>query len=85
VLVPSLSAFVKIVAVSALVGLVALQIAGIRVSSRFQEATTAVKFFRVLAVVVAALLLAPAAAAKAAAVVSPASLVGVVVALQSGS
>src|SRR6266850_4321788 len=89
VLVPSLEGFVKIVAVIALVGLVALQAAGIRVSSRFQEATTAVKFVAFLAVVVAALVLAPAlssAAASSSTGPGPApvpSLVGVVVALQA--
>src|SRR5216117_2380746 len=43
VLAPSLAGFIKIVATATLVRLVALQSAGIRVSSRFQEATTAVK------------------------------------------
>jgi APA family basic amino acid/polyamine antiporter len=83
VLVPSLAPFAKAVAVGALVGLVALQIAGIRVSSRFQEATTAIKFLAFLAVVVAALVLAPAVSRSAAAAAPPASLVGVVVALQA--
>src|SRR5262245_8479258 len=83
VLAPSLTPLVKVVAVGALVGLVALQVAGIRVSSRFQEATTAVKFFAFLAVVVAALFLAPAASKDTGAAASPASLVGVVVALQA--
>ena len=83
VLVPSLAAFAKVVAVAALVGLVALQLAGIRVSSRFQEVTTAVKFLAFLAVIVAALVLAPATAAAASSPAAPASLVGVVVALQA--
>jgi basic amino acid/polyamine antiporter, APA family len=86
VLAPSLAALIKIIAVAALVGLVALQSAGVRVSSRFQEATTAVKFAAFLAVVVAALLFAPAAATSRASLsIGPAapSLVGVVVALQS--
>ncbi len=83
VLVPSLSPFVKVVAVAALVGLVGLQLAGIRVSSRFQEATTAIKFAAFLAVVIAALVLAPAATASASAPAPAPSLVGVVVALQA--
>jgi APA family basic amino acid/polyamine antiporter len=83
VLVPPLAPFAKLVAVGALVGLVALQIAGIRVSSRFQEATTAIKFLAFLAVVVGALVLAPAVSKSAAAAPPPASLVGVVVALQA--
>jgi len=83
VLAPSLTSFVKVVAIGALLGLVALQIAGIKVSSRFQEATTAVKFLAFLAVVVAALLLAPAVSKSATVAATPASLVGVVVALQS--
>jgi len=83
VLVPSLAALVKVVAVAALVGLVALQLAGIRVSSRFQEATTAIKFVAFLAVVIGALVLAPAATAGASSPVPAPSLVGVVVALQA--
>jgi len=83
VLVPPIAPFAKVVAVAALVGLVALQLAGIRVSSRFQEVTTAIKFLAFLAVVVAALILAPASTAAASAPAASASLVGVVVALQA--
>jgi basic amino acid/polyamine antiporter, APA family len=83
VLVPSLVPLAKVVAIGVLVGLVGLQIAGIRVSSRFQEATTAIKFFAFLTVVVAALVLAPAVSKSAAEAAPPASLVGVVVALQA--
>jgi APA family basic amino acid/polyamine antiporter len=83
VLLPSLSGLVKIIAVAALVGLVALQAAGVRVSSRFQEVTTAVKFVAFLAVVLAALAFAPASSAAAAPAAPAPSLVGVVVALQS--
>src|SRR5262249_9160428 len=50
VLAPPLAPFVTMVAVAALVGFVALQSAGVRVSSRFQEITTAVKFLAFLAV-----------------------------------
>src|SRR2546428_5642247 len=86
VLVPSLAGSVTIVAVAALVGLVALQAAGVRVSSRFQEATTAVKFVAFLAVVIAALVLGPAmssAARSSPGAAPPPSLVGVIVALQA--
>jgi APA family basic amino acid/polyamine antiporter len=83
VLVPSLGGFVKGVAVAALVSLVALQSAGVRVSARFQEVTTAVKFAAFLAVVIAALLLAPAASTGSASPALAPSFVGIVVALQS--
>jgi APA family basic amino acid/polyamine antiporter len=83
VLVPSFAAFVKIVAAAALVGLVALQAAGIRVSSRFQEITTAVKFVAFLVVVVAALAVARGTPAGSGAPTPDASLVGIVVALQA--
>jgi basic amino acid/polyamine antiporter, APA family len=83
VLVPSLGGFVKVVAIAALVGLVALQSAGVRVSARFQEVTTAVKFAAFLAVVIAALLLAPAASTGSASPALAPSFVGIVVALQS--
>jgi APA family basic amino acid/polyamine antiporter len=45
VLLPALSPPVTVVAVTILVALVALQLAGVQVSSRFQQAATAVKFF----------------------------------------
>src|SRR6185295_16885571 len=44
VLLPALSPPVTVVAVTILVALVALQLAGVQVSSRFQQAATAVKF-----------------------------------------
>ena len=82
VLLPSFAPFVKIVAVATLVGLVALQSAGLRVSSRFQEITTAVKFVAFLVVVLAALAFARGTPADAAVLAPAASLVGVVAALQ---
>ena len=82
VLLPSFAPFVKIVAVATLVGLVALQSAGLRVSSRFQEITTAVKFVAFLVVVLAALAFARGTPADAAVPAPAASLVGVVAALQ---
>ena len=54
VLLPALSPPVTVVAVAILVGLVALQLAGVQVSSRFQQAATAVKFFAFVLLVVAA-------------------------------
>src|SRR3989442_1151323 len=66
-----------------LVGFVALQSAGLRVSSRFQEVTTAVKFVAFLAVVLAALAFAPARSAGAESALPAPSLAGLVVALQA--
>jgi basic amino acid/polyamine antiporter, APA family len=57
VLLPALSPPVTVVAVAVLVGLVALQLAGVQVSSRFQQAATAVKFFAFVLLVVAAVAL----------------------------
>jgi len=53
-LVPALAPRVTIVAIAVLAALVALQWAGVQVSSRFQQVATAVKFAAFLAVVVAA-------------------------------
>jgi APA family basic amino acid/polyamine antiporter len=82
VLVPSLAGLVSAVAVSILVALVALQWAGVRVSSGFQQTTTAIKFFAFLVVVVAAFTIGKRAPASAAAT-SSASLSGLVIALQA--
>ena len=54
VLLPSLAPPVTAVAVAVLVGLVALQWAGVQVSSRFQQAATAVKFLAFVVLVLAA-------------------------------
>ncbi len=54
-LVPALAAWVRPVAVVTLLAMVALQWAGLKVSARFQEWTTAVKFLAFLALIVAAL------------------------------
>jgi basic amino acid/polyamine antiporter, APA family len=56
VLLPALLPWVKVVAISVAVGFGALQWAGLRISSRFQEATTAVKFLAFLALVAACFL-----------------------------
>lgn len=86
VLVPSLSGFEKVIAIATLVGFVGLQWAGLRVSSWFQEWTTAVKCLAFLALVVACLAMAggtSSAAATSTAAVPPATMTGVIVALQA--
>ena len=87
VLVPSLSPAIKLVAVAVLVFFAALQWAGLRMSSRFQEATTAVKFLAFLALVAACLAHAasspPPAADRATVPGHAPGLAGLVVALQS--
>jgi APA family basic amino acid/polyamine antiporter len=82
VLIPPLASFVTVVAAAVLVVLVALQWAGIRVSSGFQQGATAVKFVAFLVVVVAAFLIGHRPADNALPG-SSASLVGIVVALQA--
>jgi APA family basic amino acid/polyamine antiporter len=87
VLVPSLSPAIKLIAVGVLVFFAALQWAGLRMSSLFQEATTAVKFLAFLALVAAAFAHAassPAPAADRATLLPHApGVAGLVVALQS--
>ena len=80
---PSLGGTGRPVAIGLLVGFVVLQWAGVRVSSRFQEWTTAIKFLAYLALVVAGLVMAGGrgAAASAAAPLAPLSLTGVAAAL----
>jgi APA family basic amino acid/polyamine antiporter len=87
VLVPSLTGAVRPIAATALLSFVALQWAGLRASSRFQEVTSALKFGAFLALVVACLALAgnaaPARAATATSVLPSPTLGGLVIALQS--
>ncbi len=84
VLVPGLASIVKVIALTALASFVALQWAGVRVSSRFQEATTAIKFAAFLVVVLGCLVLSPPAATAANDAPSIQLTVGgLVVALQS--
>jgi len=87
VLVPSLTPAVKLLAVGFLVSFVVLQWIGLRLSSRFQEATTAIKCLAFLALVAfcfAHAAASPASPAAAAPLPSPARGVGgLVVALQS--
>jgi APA family basic amino acid/polyamine antiporter len=85
-LAPALRPGTKAVAAATLVGFTLLQWAGVRVSSRFQETTTALKFLAFLALVGASFVHAAAAPPAAAAPGPPlpaAGLVGLVVALQS--
>jgi APA family basic amino acid/polyamine antiporter len=55
VLLPALAGWARPIALVTLLGMVALQWAGLKVSARFQEWTTAVKFLAFLALVVAVL------------------------------
>jgi len=82
VLLPSLSTSVTVVAVVVLVGLVALQWAGVQVSSRFQQAATAVKFLAFLALVFAAFAIGGVSRTPGAPAPAP-SIAGVVFALQA--
>jgi len=89
VLIPSLTPAVKPLAIAVLVFFAALQWAGLRLSSRFQEATTAIKCLAFLALVAACFAYAGSspspgsAAGPATGLPRAAGLVGVVVALQS--
>jgi basic amino acid/polyamine antiporter, APA family len=82
VLVPSLSGAVTAIAVTVLVALVTLQWAGVQVSSRFQQAATAVKFLAFVLLVVAAFALHRASGTGTAAVPQT-SLAGLIFALQA--
>lgn len=85
-LIPSLSGATTPLAIAVLVGFVALQWAGVRVSSRFQEWTTALKCLAFLALVIAGLAMSgtsAGAAPVAAAPLSPLTLAGLVAALQA--
>jgi APA family basic amino acid/polyamine antiporter len=82
-LVPALGA-TRPIAIIILVGFVALQWAGVRITSRFQEWTTALKFLAFLALVVAALVLSGTRSDAASAAAPPTSLTlaGLIAALQ---
>jgi APA family basic amino acid/polyamine antiporter len=62
VLLPALAGWVRPIAIVTLLAMVALQWAGLKVSARFQEWTTAVKFLAFLALIVAAFTMGPKAA-----------------------
>jgi APA family basic amino acid/polyamine antiporter len=81
---PSLAGAARGVAIAILIAFVALQWAGIRVSSRFQEITTVLKFFAFLTLVAGALALAGRVTPSASAVaLPPVTLAGVIAALQA--
>jgi APA family basic amino acid/polyamine antiporter len=83
-LVPSIAGESRKVAIVLLVGFVALQWTGVKISSRFQEWTTALKCLAFLALVVVGLLMSGAASQPAPAAALPAlTLSGAVVALQA--
>ncbi len=84
-LVPSLAPSAKIISVGSLLLLSGMQWKGLRISSGFQEWTSAVKFAAFLALVVAALLSAGTVEPRETVAPAPAGLgiVGLVVALQS--
>jgi APA family basic amino acid/polyamine antiporter len=82
-LLPSLGGYEKAVAILALAALAALQLAGLRVSSRFQEITTVVKCGAFLIVVIAAMVFAPGIPSGLAPASRPPSFSGLIVALQS--
>ena len=82
-LLPSLAGHEKAVAILTLTALVGLQLAGLRVSSRFQEITTLAKFGAFMAVVVAAMMFAPGISSGSASGLQAPSFAGLIVALQS--
>src|SRR5437867_2945465 len=82
-LLPVPAGYEKAIAILALAALAALQLAGLRVSSRFQEITTVVKFGAFLTVVVAAMVFAPGFPSGSGLASQAPSLSGLIVALQS--
>jgi len=84
VLAPPAARFVTAIAILSLLAFVALQWSGVRISSRFQEIATAVKFGAFLALVLACLAFAGRAAGSRLLTDNlPATFAGVIVALQS--
>jgi APA family basic amino acid/polyamine antiporter len=82
-LLPSLGGHERAVAILSLAALAALQLAGLRISSRFQEIATVVKFAAFLTVVVAAMVFAPGIPSASGVAPQAPSLTGLIVALQS--
>ena len=80
---PPLAGAVTWVAIAALLAFVGLQWAGIRVSSRFQETTTALKCLAFLILVVAALAASGGSAGGSAEALATPTIAGVVAALQA--
>src|SRR5207249_8151315 len=82
-LLPTLAGYEKAVAILTLAALAALQLAGLRISSRFQEIATVVKCGAFLTVVVAAMVFAPGIPKESGLASQAPSLSGLIVALQS--
>jgi basic amino acid/polyamine antiporter, APA family len=82
-LLPALGGFEKAIAIFTLAALTALQLAGLRASSRFQEIATIVKCAAFLVIVAGAMVLAPATPSGSPVPAASLSLSGLVVALQS--
>ena len=82
-LLPALGGHERAVAILSLAALAALQLAGLRISSRFQEIATVVKFGAFLTVVVAAMVFAPGIPSTSGMAPQAPSLTGLIVALQS--
>jgi APA family basic amino acid/polyamine antiporter len=82
-LLPAFAGFEKAFAIFVLAALAALQLAGLRASSRFQELTTALKCAAFLALIVGAMILAPDMPAVHVPAVSGPTLGGVILALQA--
>jgi APA family basic amino acid/polyamine antiporter len=76
VLLPALAGWVRPIAVATLLAMVALQWVGLKVSARFQEGTTAVKFLAFLALVVAAFTMGHGLGGGARAVQAPGAMPG---------
>lgn len=83
VLAPRAAGMVTPIAVLSLLVLVALQWGGVRLSSRFQEITTGIKFAAFLLLVVACLVIGGRPAETSAVPVSGATFSGIIIALQS--
>lgn len=83
VLVPKTAGLVTPIAIVALLALVALQWGGVRLSSRFQEIATAIKFAAFLALVTACFFSADGTTTASADVLTPTTFAAVIVALQS--
>jgi basic amino acid/polyamine antiporter, APA family len=82
-LLPSLGGYERAIAMLALAALAVLQLAGLRVSSRFQEITTVVKLGAFLTVVLAAMVFAPGMPSGSESASRTPSLSAMIVALQS--
>jgi APA family basic amino acid/polyamine antiporter len=82
-LLPSLGGYERAIAMLALAALAVLQLAGLRVSSRFQEITTVVKLGAFLTVVLAAMVFAPGIPSGSGSASQTPSLSAMIVALQS--